>query len=744
MEKDIITENSTLNKTLTSHNQIYKQKLKNKDAVEFVLINDGSEVMEIIPVDKPHQSEEMLNKRDKIIENLVEHTKNNDLCEEHIPEDIRSLVTKLRSVSKDLLKQYTSKYDIKGLFENELKTKLEDLTDSEINLVYKIFKIGGDVKVKEYNEFGLPADIDPEVLQYVTDKDFNPDTDQFVPPVFENLHCNRVHVDFKREELEEDYREVYDNLMNDEDIEEFRENTTNNKVEKKKLKDEKYDKLEIEEDDDFLPDDFVLIANGGQLPLELLDNADEIIHKTNFNKRTEDDQIKEKDEFYQNGFGEDCKDSKFEKTNVKKNNSNNKEQNKETYNPSYKYITAEEVAFLNKKYQEVEQEYESKDNEINALTNKPKISKQNKALLLDAMEEMEEKYVLPKFPNNPNKNKEDDNEENEEEEYDEEEEFEDYEEEIIDEDFDSKDLKNLEIQDGVDLMSKDNLQKLLEYYNPEFAKGKKAKEESKTKANNKEVKEKFYNNEQDIHFNNEFFKEEDKLKTKEKDKQCLTWDEINAITSNKEYLERTMLLLKDYIEAEEKKEEELNKKKNDEEKPSKKRLMKYKQFKENADNKDNKDNNDKENRETKIEEFYVIHDPKVYENIINKMTADIADVNLPKKIGVKSEKIRDKTMLINRTTINESVINKTMRKGDETVVVLNKKHNEFGNTNKQVDPNEDDDKKERKKKIKLENKERREKKKAIKEAYKNEKIKVQKVVSNANKTLRNGLSVKEC
>ena len=65
-----------------------------------------------------------------------------------------------------------------GLFQDHLKINLDDLTSEELDFVYKIFSVNKDeVKENEYNEYGLPKNIDPEILEYVSKTEFNPDTD---------------------------------------------------------------------------------------------------------------------------------------------------------------------------------------------------------------------------------------------------------------------------------------------------------------------------------------------------------------------------------------------------------------------------------------------------------------------------------------------------------------------------------------------------------------------------------------
>ncbi len=89
-------------------------------------------------------------------------------------------------------------------------------------------------------------------------------------------------------------------------------------------------------------------------------------------------------------------------------------------------------------------------------------------------------------------------------------------------------------------------------------------------------------------------------------------------------------------------------------------------------------------------------------------------------------------------------------KKDETNIILEKEgneesknKNEINTVNPDITDNTELSKKDRKKLVKQENKERREQKKKMKEEFKSEKLRIQKNISNANKVMRVGLSVKE-
>ena len=684
--------------------------LRNKNAAEFKLINDGGEEVDLIPVDRPDEPEEITRIREKCFEMIV--STNDNKQEKEIPEGIQIIAKKISELSKETIQKYIEKNNVYLLFKNELNLNLEDLNSTELDFVLKLFSPNKDVKMKEYNEYGLPKDIDPEILQFVSNKEFNPATDEYIPPIFEAIHEDRIHFDLERNDLEEDYREVYDKLKDEIDVKE------EDLVQKEINQINKKDKKE-EEDGDF-PDDFVLLANGGELPLALGEEMNNLDNYKEDNRIIDFDDLENLQEEEVNTNLNQPKKNTVQKEKEKQNAFENKQLYNEMYSnkqykPSFKFITPEEVELLNTKYKETYKEYEDEKpkNEDKEKEKEKLDKKKEKEKLLDALNEMEEEYTTSKFPNKVKVEQV-----NEEEEY---EDYEDYEDEDGEEgydrfaDFDAKELNDLKTQDGdelVSLVSKEQLEKFLNMQiNHKI---------NEDKGDEEEFDEVGFEGHEDFKGERINKKKDDKGKTK-KDKRTITWEEIDAITINKEVNEKTLMMLESYAK---KIEEEESKIAESKESNPKKRVAKY--------------NKTGPATSTEEPEYYVIHNPRVYENIINSMKEDVKNENLPKKIGVKSEKLSK----IEKNELKEQ--KSEAKKPEKKVFIINsrdyskliKKQINEEKTEKEVN-------KERKKLIKQENKERREKKKELKEAFKKEKGRVQKVIAESNKNMRNGLSVKE-
>lgn len=318
---------------------------------------------------------------------------------------------------------------------------------------------------------------------------------------------------------------------------------------------------------------------------------------------------------------------------------------------------------LDIEYIKTKKEYDERD--CSTQENKNYNDKQTKERLAEALAEIESMNVGIKFPNKLNKN-----ENNNENDYD----YEDYEDEegeYLEEDedydeyndnntkykdFDYNEKNQLRIQDGVDLLPKDQIRKIIEM--------------------NEKMKENITNQDNDNDNDNQY--------------DSLTWEQLNNIILNKESISQTLRLLN---EREDKKEDE----------------------------------------EVKIPE---LPEPRQYYSIINKLENDETFIsNQPKKIGVKSVRL-SKLEKNNQTKAKISQSKEKEGKDGKEEERITKKNYDLTKIDEM-------DKKERKKFVKLINKERRENKKDLKNTFNNEKIKVRNVVSNANKVLRNGLSVKE-
>ena len=190
-----------------------------------------------------------------------------------------------------------------------------------INELFKRIKV--NAKIVEYNEFGLPKDTDPEILQYVTNKEFQEGVDIFIPAPKDNLKdMRRFDTDIKEENMNEEYKEL-DAEMTSSDDEYYNNNNKENKNEKKEKEiidnnnnekeneNEKEKEIKIIEEGN-IEDNFILIANNGELPIEFLSEKE----------------LQEKEEL------------------ENKNNPENKNQH------SYKFITKEEEEYILRKLEE--------------------------------------------------------------------------------------------------------------------------------------------------------------------------------------------------------------------------------------------------------------------------------------------------------------------------------------------------------------------------------------------------------
>ena len=337
----------------------HKNKNRNREAVEFVLANRD--------VDDPNYNNPDVNK--KI---LLQVNKDEDLTEEQrkiinsIPKIQRGIFDEEAKL-KRLLKQdekeendnNNDNKDKKGVkfdfdknevvnFDkkkkvseiendkllNDLKNNKIDLTkiedEEKVNEIFKKLKV--NAKMVEYNEFGLKKDTDPELLKFVTNKEFVEGVDIFVPAPKDNNDkiIKEFDTDMKEENMNEEFKELENELKSDSENE--NENKINDKEDKKDnekkcedintstkkedKKEETKDKNDIEITGD-LEDDFVLLANGGELPIEFLTEKE----------------IKE----------EEKKKEELNKINI---------MGQDKSKPSYKYITPEEVEYVRKKFLE--------------------------------------------------------------------------------------------------------------------------------------------------------------------------------------------------------------------------------------------------------------------------------------------------------------------------------------------------------------------------------------------------------
>jgi hypothetical protein len=292
---------------------IKNKKLQNKKALEFVLTNRG--------MDDPHYNDP--NAPAKVLLHVPKEdscvNKDHEKILDMIPEINRGTYTeendldKLREMGIQLLEDEDKINEVREKLSQMNKDKFiketkSDLEDDKLDLILKHAKINADIV--EYNEYGLKKDIDPEILEYVTNKEFREGVDIFIPaPGSVFLEDKRFDIDIQPEDMNEEYKEMYDELMKDE-------------IDEEKVKGD-------------IEDDFILMANEGRLPIELQDKMEEM--NTDFDK----------------------------KENSVKNSKNAKPaKNTQPGNgpAGYKYITKEEKEFLDKQFDKMyNKEYKIED-----------------------------------------------------------------------------------------------------------------------------------------------------------------------------------------------------------------------------------------------------------------------------------------------------------------------------------------------------------------------------------------------
>ena len=345
-----------------------QHKNRNKEAVEFVLANRDP--------DDPNYNDPDVNK--KI---LLQVTKDEDLTEEQkkiiesIPKNQRGIFdeeakfkklfqqqekneannneenkkkgvkfnfNKNEIISIDK-KQKISEIQKDKLFD-DIKNKKIDLAkiedEQKVNEIFKKLKV--NAKMVEYNELGVRKDTNPELLQFITNKEFVEGVDIFVPAPKDNdgKIIEEYDNDMKEENMDEEFKELEKELKSDSENENEKNNkneienikndkkcediNTNSNQEKIDLDKENKDNKKIEITGD-LEDDFVLLANGGELPIELLTEKE-------------------------------IKESEKKNVDLNKNDNILGQEDKS----SYKYITKEEVEYVRKKFLEVDDENHKK------------------------------------------------------------------------------------------------------------------------------------------------------------------------------------------------------------------------------------------------------------------------------------------------------------------------------------------------------------------------------------------------
>ena len=337
-----------------------KKNKKNKEAVEFILANRDADDPNYNNPDvnkkillQVNKDEDLTEEQKKIVESIpkiergiYDENEKFKILTQKIDNDINKKTTdekdihkEKKSVNFDFDKNEIINYDKKKKVDELKREKLiEDIKNKKIDIskiedeekVKEIFKnLKVNAKIIEYNDLGLKKDTDPELLKLVTDKEFIEGVDIFVPAPKDNdgKVIEEYDNDMNEENMNEEYKELEKELKSDdEDDKKIKKEENQDNKEKKEeeistsTKEEKLDekideKKDIEIQGD-LEDDFVLLANGGELPVELISEQE----KENLEKKKKEE-IKQNNDFNISG--------------------NNK---------SYKYITQEEIDYVEKKF----------------------------------------------------------------------------------------------------------------------------------------------------------------------------------------------------------------------------------------------------------------------------------------------------------------------------------------------------------------------------------------------------------
>ena len=699
-----------MDKGNTKKEKKHKNKNRNREAVEFVLANRD--------VDDPNYNNPDVNK--KI---LLQVNKDEDLTEEQkkiinsIPKIQRGIFdedAKLKRLLKqdekeenDINDNNKEKKGVKFDFDknevvnfdkkkkvseiendkllNDLKNNKIDLTkiedEEKVNEIFKKLKV--NAKMVEYNEFGLKKDTDPELLKFVTNKEFVEGVDIFVPAPKDNNDkiIKEYDNDMKEENMNEEFKELENELKSDSENENENKINEDNKNNEKKCEDidtsskkedkkeETKDKNDIEITGD-LEDDFVLLANGGELPIEFLTEKE----------------IKE----------EEKKKEEINKRNIMGQNNSK---------PSYKYITPEEVEYVRKKFLEGDDDDKKKSQKKGNFISKQEFN--------DAINEI---LNSKKGKNGNNKKetvmglKKSVLDEDEYEEYELSEEEEEINDDIKNKEDKKEDKKEEKKEEKKNDEKKNKIKDIIS-----FKKDKKKEDEEEDEEDEEEEDdEEGYVPNIKIEYVSKadepdpFDKEKEKIKRKQRNKKEMKksktkqYEQLKAMGElSDESFDREQL--NDLIH-----EDEL--------------VEKTKEMIEN-NNEIEKDNKEVEQE---IDKKYIF-EPKVQKDITQ--TNDKV-VNLPKAVKEERRETERKSKKNEKEEDNEE------SKKEENNKNMNVNHNSRRNETKE-------EKKLRQKLVKMEKKEKRAEKKKLKNAFKEEKISQQKQIAQTNKIVRYGLSIKD-
>ena len=683
-----------------------KNKNRNKEAVEFILANRDAEDPNfnnpnvnkkiLLQVNK---DEDLTEEQKKIIESIPKiqrgifdenaqlklMTQNNDITDKNDNDEIKK---EKKGVNFDFDKNEIINFDKKkkvGELQkekliNDIKNKKIDISkiedEEKVKEIFKNLKI--NAKIVEYNELGLKKDTDPELLKLVTDKEFIEGVDIFVPAPKDNNGkiIKEYDNDMNEENMNEEYKELEKELQSDDEDEKIIKSAKEEEKEKKEeeintsSKEENLTEnknIEIKGD---LEDDFVLLANEGELPVELITEQEKENSEknNNQNKNSQDDNIK-----------------------------NNEFSNFNSGKSTYKYITKEEIEYVQKKFL-----LDENDENISGKKKGNFIGKKefNDAIneILNSKKEQKDKKDKNKIETVMGLKKSILDEE----------EFEEY--ELSEED---EDLKENNVQSNKEI---NNNNKNLDNKKLSNIISNKEKEENFEEEDEEEEKEEDYKPNIKI----EYVSREDEPAPFDKD------DKIKKKRKNKKEFKKS-------------------------------RTKQYEQLKENGELSDESFDQDKLDELLHDEEYIkktkelidsnIDEDKNIVEidkeietkyNLEPKIQKDITEtndkiINLPKVI--KQEK-REKNFNKKQKT-EEEQDNKEEEK-DENKKISN---NNFEEKDRKKETKED--KALRKKLLKMERKERRAEKKKLKNAFKEEKVSQQRQIAQSNKIVRYGLSIKD-
>ena len=685
-----------------------KNKKKNKEAIEFILANRDAEDPNFNNPDvnkkillQVNKDEDLTEEQKKIIESIPKiqrgifdenaqlklMTQNIDNNDDKNKNENNDTNKEKKGVNFDFDKNEIINYDKKktvGELQhekliNDIKNKKIDISkiedEEKVKEIFKNLKV--NAKIVEYNDLGLKKDTDPELLKLVTDKEFIEGVDIFVPAPKDNdgKIIEEYDNDMNEENMNEEYKELEKELKSDdEEDKKIKKVEKNDDIEKKEEEISTSSKTEtltenknIELKGD-LEDDFVLLANGGELPVELItDKENENLEKNNNKINTND--IKHNNEF----------------TNFDTSNKN-----------TYKYITKEEIEYVQKKFL-------MDENEEN-ISGKKKGNFIGKKEFNDAINE-----ILNSKKGKNDKNKV--------------ETVMGLKKSILDE----EEFEEYELSEEDEELLNNNTNK--------------EKEKEKNNANKNLDDKKLKNiisNKKEENFDDEEEEEEEE----EKEEDFKPNIKIEYVSREDE-------------PAPFDKEDKIKKKRKNKKEFKKSRTKQYQQMKENGELSDESFDKEKLDELLHDEEFVKKTNELIESNIDEEKNIKEVDKEIETKYNLEPKAQKDITQTSDKIvnlpkTIKQEKKEKNFSKKSKTEEEGNKEEgkeeNKINNNNfddKDRKKETKEDKALRKKLLKMERKERRAEKKKLKNAFKEEKVSQQRQIAQANKIVRYGLSVKD-